>query len=181
MRKTVLVLVGCLVLVTGPAWAGGAFSLFGTYGQTNEWNRSFGAGARVSFGGERLMGDFTATWFPSSNGTVAKNGSQNIYDTLQIIPLDIGLRYMFSPGSELRPYIGAGASYTLINLSSGSADDEWGYYGVAGFGIFMFDGGGGFYVELLYRKTEATLYYGGNSVDADLGGVAGTVGFTWTF
>jgi len=181
MRKTVLVLVGCLVMVTGPAWAGGAFSLFGTYGQTNQWNNSFGAGARVSFGGERFMGDLTATWFPSNNGVVAKSGNEKIYDNLQIIPLDIGVRWMFSPGSELRPYVGAGASYTLVSLSQGEADDEWGYYGMAGLGIFLFDGEGGFYLEALYRKTAATLDYGASSFDVDLGGFAGSVGFMWTF
>ncbi len=181
MRKSVLVLVGCLVLVTGPAWAGGAFSLFGTYGQTNNWNNSFGAGARISFGGEQIMGDFTATWFPNNNGVVTTDGSMNIYDSLQIIPFDIGLRWMFSPGSELRPYIGAGATYTLIKLSSGSADDEWGYYGMAGLSIFLSDGNAGFYVEALYRQTAATFSYGSDSFDEDLGGLAGSVGFMWTF
>ncbi len=181
MRKTVLVFVGCLILMTGPAWAGGAFSLFGTYGETNDFNSSFGFGARVSFGGERLMGDFTATWFPSSNGVVAKNGSVNISDSLQVIPLDIGARWMFSPGSEFRPYVGAGASYTLVNLGQGTADDEWGYYGMAGFAIFLFDGNGGFYLEGIYRNTAVTLNYGSSSFDEDLGGFALSAGFMWTF
>ena len=181
MRKTVLVLVGCLVLMTGPAWAGGAFSLFGTYGQINEYNGSLGAGARLSFGGERLMADVTATWFPSHNGVVAKNGSVEVFDSLQILPLEIGARWMFSPGSELRPYVGAGASYMLVNLSQGDADDEWGYYLMGGFGIFMWDEAGCFYFEALYRKADATLQYGSTSYDRSLGGFAGSIGFMWNF
>jgi len=179
MRKTVLVLVGCLVLMTAPAWAGD-FSLFGTYGQTNEWNNSFGIGARVSLGGERLMVDLTATWFPSKNGVVVKEYGNQIFDSLQAIPLDIGLRWVFSRGAEVRPYIGAGASYTLISLGSGSVDDEWGWYGIAGLNINAWEGGG-FYLEALYRKTEATLVYGGQSFKEDLGGVAGSIGVTFNF
>jgi len=178
MRKTVLVLVGCLILMTGPAWAGG-FSLFGTYGQTNQWNRSFGAGARVSLGGEKFMVDLTATWFPAKNGIVVKDGGE-IYDSLQIIPLDIGIRYVFSPGAEVRPYIGVGGSYTLVSLGSGSADDEWGYYGVAGLNFFGWDGGG-FFAEVLYRKTAAELQYGGNTWEEDLGGLAGSIGVVFNF
>ena len=122
MRKTVLVLVGCLVFVAGPAFGGVGFGLFGTYGETNQYNRSFGAGLRVSFGGERLMGDFTATWFPSRNGVVVKEGSFQINDSLQILPLELGLRWMFSPDSSLRPYLGIGGTYMLINLGTGNAD-----------------------------------------------------------
>ena len=65
MRKAVLVLVGCLVLCAAPAWAGGEFSLFGTYGEVTESNRSFGFGARISAGGESVMVDLTGTWFPA--------------------------------------------------------------------------------------------------------------------
>ena len=73
MRKIVLA-VGCMCLLTAPAWAGGGFSLFGTYGQVNDSVSSGGFGGRVSFGGQRLVVDLTATWFPASNGAIVKNG-----------------------------------------------------------------------------------------------------------
>jgi hypothetical protein len=181
MRKTVFVLVGCLVLVTGPAWADGAFSLFGTYGQINDYTSSFGAGARFSIGGERLMGDLTATWFPSHNGVVARDGGMDVYDSLQVIPLELGIRWMFSPGSELRPYVGAGASFMLVSLSSGDADDEWGWYAMGGFAVFLWDDAGGFYLEAVYREADATLQYGSIAYEKSLGGLAGTAGFMWRF
>ena len=179
MRRTVVVLVGCLLLMSAPAWAGG-FSLFGTYGQTNEWNRSFGAGLRVSVGGERLVVDFTGTWFPAKNGVVVRESGVEIFDSLQLIPLEIGLRWVFSRGSSVRPYLGAGGGYHLISLGSGSVDDEWGYYGIAGLNFYGWEGGG-FFVEAIYRKVEAKLEYGGAVYEEDLGGLGGTFGVTFKF
>src|SRR5512136_2537094 len=104
MRKSTLVLVGCLVLLAAPAWAGGAFSLFGTYGEVTESNRALGAGARLSLGGEWVLVDLTGTWFPGVSAGAFD-------DDLQVEPLDLGLRLVFSPDSELRPYFGAGVTY----------------------------------------------------------------------
>jgi hypothetical protein len=180
MRKSVLVLVGCLVLSAAPTWAGGAFSLFGTYGEVTPVDRSFGVGARGSVGGDRLVVDLTATWFPSRTGTVVDKDGFVIQDELQIIPFDLGLRYVFAPGSDLRPYIGAGVSYVLINLSEGTADDETGYYALAGL-IFQTGASSGFFGEVLYRNAEATVSYDGVDYDRNFGGIAGSLGIFWTF
>ena len=180
MRKSVLVLVGCLVLSATPTWAGGAFHLFGTYGEVTQVDRSFGFGARGSIGGDRLVVDLTATWFPSRNGTVVNEDGFVIQDDLQIIPFDLGLRYVFAPGSELRPYIGAGVSYVLINLSDGSADDETGYYALAGL-IFETGAASGLFAEMIYRNADATVSYSGVDYDRNFGGIAGSFGIFWTF
>jgi len=180
MRKSVLVLVGCLVLSAAPAWAGGAFHLFGTYGEVTDVNRSFGFGARGSLGGARLSVDLTATWFPSRSGALVNENGFVVQDQVQVIPFDLGLRFVFAPGSELRPYIGAGVSYVVINLSEGDADDETGYYALAGL-IFQTGASSGFFAEAIYRNAEAEVGYEGARYDKNFGGFAGSLGIFWTF
>jgi len=174
MRKAVLVLVGCLVLCAAPAWAGGEFSLFGTYGELTESNRSFGFGARISAGGESVMVDLTGTWFPARSAGAFD-------DDLQVIPLELGLRLLFAPGSELRPYVGAGVSYMLINLSDREIDDPTGFYLLAGLSL---KGGKstGFFLEAIYREADATVDEGNPSeFEATIGGLAGSLGVFWKF
>lgn len=174
MRKSVLVLVGCLALCAAPAWADGAFSLFGTYGEVTEANRSFGFGARVSVGGESVMVDLTGTWFPARS-------AGEFDDDLQVIPFDLGLRLVLAPGSEARAYVGAGVSYMLINLSDREVDDPTGYYLLAGLNI---DAGKatGFFFEAIYREADATIDEGNPSeFDATMGGLAGSLGVYWKF
>jgi hypothetical protein len=174
MRKAVLVVVGCLVLCAAPAWAGGEFSLFGTYGEVTEANRAFGFGARISAGGEWVMVDLTGTWFPArSAGTFD--------DELQVIPFDLGLRLLFAPGSELRPYVGAGATYILINLSEREVDDETGYYLLAGLS-FKAGKSTGLFLEAIYRDADATIDEGDPAeLEAQMGGLAGSIGIFWKF
>ena len=49
MRKALLVLGICILAV--PAWAGGGFSLFGSYAQLSDDSEGLGAGGRFTFGG----------------------------------------------------------------------------------------------------------------------------------
>ena len=174
MRKSVLVLVGCLVLCAAPAWAGGAFSLFGTYGEVTESNRAFGAGARLSLGGQSVMVDLTGTWFPGVSAGAFE-------DDMQVIPFDLGLRLLFAPGSQARPYVGAGVTYMLINLSERDAEDTTGFYLMAGFNIKAGDRSG-FFLEAVYRDAESDIAdLDGPEFEEDFGGIVGSVGFYWKF
>ena len=180
MRKSVLVVVGCLVLSAAPAWAGGAFHLFGTYGEVTNGDRMFGAGVRGSLGSDQFVVDLTATWYPEHGATPVSENGFEIDDDLQMIPFDLGLRWVFSPTSELRPYIGAGATYVMLNVGRGDVDDEAGFYGLAGF-IVQFGGDGGFFAEAIYRAVEATFVYEGIEYEQDVGGLAASVGVFWAF
>jgi hypothetical protein len=180
MRKTVLVLVGCLALSAAPVWADGAFHLFGSYGEVNQYTRGFGFGARGSFGGDHVWVDLTATWFPSRSGTLFKYDSNPVRDQIEIIPIDLGLRWIFGSDPSLRPYIGAGATYMMVNLSSGDADDEVGFYGMAGL-IFQTGARTGLYAEAIYRVVDTPFTYEGVEYDEKFGGFAGTFGILWTF
>lgn len=174
MRKSVLVLVGCLVLCSAPAWAGGAFSLFGTYGELTENNRALGAGARLSLGGEWVLVDLTGTWFPGVS-------AGEFDDDLQVLPFDLGARLVFAPGSGLRPYVGAGVTYLLINLAERDSEDTTGYYLMAGLNIKAGDRSG-LFLEAVYRDAEADVTdYDGVEFEEQFGGIAGVVGFFWQF
>ena len=56
MRKAFLVLGICILAV--PAWAGGGYSLFGTWSEINEDASAPGAGMRVSIGGKHRVLEF---------------------------------------------------------------------------------------------------------------------------
>jgi hypothetical protein len=174
MRKSVLVLVGCLVLFAAPAWAGGAFSLFGTYGEVTGSNSSFGFGSRISVGGESVMVDLTGTWFPSRSAGAFD-------DELQVIPFDLGLRLLFAPGRETRPYVGAGVTYMMVDLSDREVDDPTGYYLLAGLNLEAGEKFG-FFLEAIYRNADATVDEGGPSeFEETIGGIAGSFGVFWSF
>ena len=61
MRKALLVLGICIL--AAPAWAGGGFSLFGSYAELSEDAESFGVGGRLTFGGHNWVGDLSGTFF----------------------------------------------------------------------------------------------------------------------
>jgi hypothetical protein len=180
MRKIVLA-VGCMCLLAAPAWAGGGFSLFGAYGQVNDYTSSGALGARVSFGGQKLLVDLTATWFPERTSTIVKSGSLIISDSIQIYPVELGLRYVFAPGAEFRPYVGGGASWILTDVQRGSMDDELGFYLLAG--MVWGDGRGveGF-VEGLFRRAQTDVDYGASGRwSVDLGGFGAVAGIVIVF
>jgi hypothetical protein len=184
MRKVIL-LLGCICLLSAPAWAGGGLALFGTYGEVSEYNRSGGFGARISVGGERLVIDLSGTWFPERSSKVVDEGGYTIFDDIQIAPIELGVRYVFKSssggGGGVRPYIGAGLSYIVTDLNEGAVDDEAGYYGL--FGCVFGNGVGiDFFGEVLYRRAEVTVDYGFmGDYKVDVGGLAGSVGIVLVF
>ena len=76
MRRTVLV-VACLCLLATPAWAGGGFHLFGTYGQINQWTETSGLGARLSAGGEKVIVDVPSKIYRLSRGNLRRMEKEN--------------------------------------------------------------------------------------------------------
>lgn len=175
MRRIVGVVFGCCLLAS-PAWAGGGLHLFGTYTEVSDNIEAAGAGGRLSVGGESLVFDITATWLPRRGGDIVSQDGVRIEDRLQVTPFDLGIRYVFSPGKQLRPYVGVGASYIVTNLNTGTVDDEVGFYGLLGL-AWNRQREMGFYGELIYRDAEMTADYGfDGSYDVDLGGLGIAIG-----
>jgi len=181
MRKTLLVLGICCVLAT-PAWAGGGFSLFGSYWEVNDDGQVLGIGGRASFGGEKWVFDLTGTWYPSADNIVIVEDPV-VVDKLQTIPVDLGFRYLFQTSGSFKPYVGAGGSLFFNNLNSGRIGTEVGYYGLLGFSLGKQDMK--FFADVLYRAATADVIYDSVidpvSERVDLGGFGINAGLTWSF
>ena len=181
MRKALLVLGICVI--AAPAWAGGGFSLFGSYAQLSDDTEGIGAGVRLSWGGERWIGDLTWTWYPSEDDVVAIPGVDA--DKLQVIPTDLGVRYLVESSGSVQPYVGVGGTFFYNNLSNGSIDNAWGLYGL--FGLNFGHGGVKFFAEGIYRWAETDVSYsvGGTPVFAtssfDVGGYGINAGLMLSF
>jgi hypothetical protein len=179
MRKALLVL-GICILAT-PAFAGGGFSLFGAYSQVNADQGSPGAGVRLSIGGDRWVGDLTWTWFESKENAKTISGYE---DKVQVIPTDLGLRYLFNSRGKFDPYAGAGFTFFYNNLNDGSANNSIGGYGMLGFNIGK--GRTKFFAEAIYRygRSDVTYHLNPNEQDKgtmDVGGFGFNLGVAWAF
>jgi hypothetical protein len=179
MRKALLVL-GICILAT-PAWAGGGFSLFGSYGSVDNHEWAAGAGARWTFGGERWVGDLTWTWYQEVSGVGTIAGFD---DNIQVIPTELGIRLLMNPKGSVIPYLGGGLTFFYVNLNDGSASNT-----IGGYAIFGINFGGKktkFFAEGLYRyaKSDVSYRYAGDerwTGEMDVGGFAANVGVIWTF
>ncbi len=179
MRKIVAV-TGLCLLLSGAAWAG-EFQLFGTYGEITGSDRSLGAGVRVSLGAKSVMFDLTATWLPVKSTDQITEVGAPVTDDLRVTPLELGVRFLLTPGPGFRPYVGAGASYFVVSAGSGDADDELGYYVVGG---FTYGGAGGarLFGEAVYRSATSNVSYPGHGgTDIDVGGLAVSLGLGFAF
>ena len=178
MRKALLVLGICVL--AAPAWAGGGYSLFGTYGSVDNHEFALGIGARVTVGGDNIVGDFTATWYQKVSGVGTIDGRD---DSMQLIPVEAGIRFILNPKGSVIPYLGGGLSFFYVNLNDGNASNPVGAYAI--FGINFGGKRTKFMAEALYRYGKADVSYSGSGdqVEAsmDVGGFAANVGIMWTF
>ena len=179
MRKALLVL-GICILAT-PAFAGGGYSLFGSYGSVDNHEFAVGAGMRLTLGGDRWVGDLTWTWYQNVSGVGTIAGYD---DNLQVIPTELGIRLLMNPKGNVIPYLGAGVSFFYVNLNDGKVDNPVGGYAMIGinFGAKRAK----FFVEGLYRYAQADVSYpigGDNKLTGtmDVGGFAANAGIVWTF
>ncbi len=179
MRKALLVLGICILAV--PAWAGGGFSLFGTWTEINEDASAPGAGVRISVGGQHWVGDLTWTWLEGQDDVSTIPGFE---DSIQIIPTDLGVRYLFNTQGSFKPYLGAGATFFYVNLNRGDADNPIGGYGILGFTLGQ--SRARFFAEATYRVGTADVTYQISPVatvtgSMDVGGWGANAGVIWTF
>jgi len=178
MRKALLVLTICAL--AAPAWAGGGYSLFGSYAEVHDDAQTGGAGLRLTLGGARWVGDLSFTWYPKKSGVSTIAGFEG---DLQVLPTDLGIRFLFNPYGKVIPYLGGGLSFMYVTLDGGNADNAWGYYGT--FGLDFGPGPLKFFAEGLYRWGESDVSYrSGNdrwTGKMDVGGWGINAGITWTF
>ena len=179
MRKALLVLGICIL--AAPAWAGGGYSLFGSYGSVDNHEFAAGAGMRLTLGGERWMGDLTWTWYQDVTGVGTIQGFE---DNMQVIPTELGIRFLMNPKGSVIPYLGGGLTFFWVNLNDGNASNPVGAYAM--FGINFGAKRTKFFAETLYRYGQTDVSYRNAGNDPwrgtmDIGGFAVNAGIVWTF
>ena len=171
------------------------FSLYGSYWEPDDTSDAGGGGIELLFPiSPRWDVDLRASYFeeldaePLDQLGDAESPFQE--HGLEVLPLELGLRFAFAPDAAVRPYIGGGAGYYVLDSDFGVVDDEAGWYGILGLGFGNREGAS-FFVEAQYRKMEATVeedpsdpfdFEGfDEGVALDLDGVGFNAGVTWRF
>lgn len=200
MKKALGVLLLILVCASPAAMASG-FSVFGSYWDTSDVEETFGGGIGlgIPFGETGLGLHARATYYQELTDEPLDNlfdedDDEDFFaeDSLEVLPVDVGLTYEFAPRGAFSPWVGAGASYFLIDTTREGVDvdDETGFHVSLG-SRFGASEGTNFFAEAIYRSTEATLIRrerpGDDDIDLedevaiDLDGIAINAGIVWRF
>jgi hypothetical protein len=176
-----------------PAHAIG-FSIFGSYWDPDEANDVGGGGLEVSFPLSPrweidLRGSYYEELDPKPLQVLADTDSPFRNRGFELTPIELGARFDFRPDAPVRPYIGGGGSYYIVDSHFGNVDDESGWYGLLGLG-FGDKQGASFFVEGQYRWVEATVkedpdhpfdFPGFERTKINLDGWAFNAGVSWRF
>lgn len=196
IKKSLGVLTCLFVFLALASPASAQLKVFGSYWNTTEVDETFGGG--VSFGvpiGESGFGlHFRGTYYQELTDEPLENlfedDNQGFFaeESLEVLPLEVGVHYNFAPRGTFSPYIGGGATYFMIDTTREGVDvdDETGFHAEIG-SQFGDPDGLNFFAEAIYRSTEATLVRERrqNNIDLrdevalDLDGVAVNAGFVW--
>jgi hypothetical protein len=197
-RLNVAILAGATAMVLCFAAAPAAqaevgFSIFGSYWEPDDTSDTGGGGLEIAFPlSPRWDIDLRASYFeeldPEPLQVLFDSDSPFRSRGLEVLPIELGLRFGLAPEAVVHPYIGGGAGYYLIDSDFGDIDDEGGWYGLFGLGFGDPDGAS-FFVEAQYRKMEATVeedpddpfdFEGFDApVKLDLDGLGFNAGVTW--
>lgn len=159
MRKIIL-MAAVASLLAAPAFAGG-FSVYGSYWNTDQVDEALGGGVRLGIPlGSVLQLDVGATYYEElvdrPFDALGEVETPFVENGLQVVPIEVGLRFNLGENRRFNPYIGGGATYYLIDSDFGEVDDEAGWYARLGAELGAVTGNG-FFVEAGYRDVEATV------------------------
>lgn len=165
MKKTLILAAAAVFLFgTGPAWAGD-FAIFGSYLDTEDLEETVGGGLKFGFplGMEALELELRATYLPDLTedfeSFVEDPGEDPVVfeNDVEAIPLDVGLKYTFTPRGNLNPYVAGGGTYFLLDAERGEIDDEVGYYLAGGLEWYRRAANWGWFAEAMWRDVEGTV------------------------
>jgi hypothetical protein len=154
------------LLLLPAAGAAGSFSLYGSYWETDELDETFGGG--MAFGvplGERFALDLRAAYYERLKSGNFDQLLDDLFDddesvfrenSIEIIPVEVGIRYNFVPREVVNVYVGGGVGYYLLAADRGEIDDEFGGYALLG-AQFGDPEGVSFLLEGQYRKIEGSI------------------------
>jgi hypothetical protein len=196
-RILFLSLLCCLAWTAAPV-AAGDFSLMGSWWNTDIAGDAGGGG--ISLGlpvNETFAFEIRGFYYEQLNDDPFEaifDQDETVFQDrgIQAIPIDGGIRFTFAPGSTFRPYLGAGATYYLLDSDFGEIADELGWYASAG--ATVGDGeGADFFFEGTWRKVSAQVEIDPEDLediddidadddpDFDLDGFGVNVGVRWSF
>lgn len=191
LKKYLPLLAGAAVtaaLAAGPARATD-LGLYGTYWDTDALNSTAGGGIKLGFGEGLVRFEVRASHFPdlSENLNELVDNGTGRFKVRATVP-EAGVTFNFAPESRFQPYVGAGASYYVLDTNRFEINDEVGWYGLVGFHVGGAEGGPAFFAEGVYHKVDATIENDSASdpdfngkVDFDLSGPAVNAGVLFRF
>lgn len=196
MKKAIVVFAAILVCAA-PAAMAQSFQLYGSYWDTADVDETFGGGVGFAFPfGESGLGlHANATYYQELSNDPLDNvfdDEEGVFEdeSLEVLPIDVGLHYEFASNGTVSPWIGAGFTYFLLDstFQGVDVDDETGFHVSLG-SRFGANDGTNFFVEAIYRSTEATLVRDRREDDIDLheevaldlDGIGVNAGVMWRF
>lgn len=193
----ILTILAAVGLFAAPAEA--QFKIYGSYWSPSDLDEVGGGGLGfgIPFGDSGFSLDLAATYYQELSDEPLRNAfddDEGVFqdEGLEVLPVDVGIHYNFAQNGMFSPWIGAGATYFLIDTTRNNfeIDDETGYHVSAGTQIGQRDGVN-FFAEAIYRSTESTLRRSEDDipdpsdavdeVDIDLDGIAVNAGISWRF
>src|SRR5262245_49052344 len=120
-----------------PAVADFGFTIFGAWWGPDETSDVGGGGIEFAF-------PFSERWELNLRGSYYEELDpeplQDLFDTdspfrdrgVEVLPIELGLRFELAPDAPVHPYIGGGGGYYIIDSSFGEIGDEGGWYGLFG-------------------------------------------------
>ncbi len=170
--KKVLVCAVVAVLCSAPSWAG-SFGAYGSYWDSDEADKSLGAGARIGFNFVKFLElEFHGTHYPDFKTSLLLTDVD-----IKATPVDGGLRVNLLPSAPVNPYVGAGVSYYFLDTDKGNIDNKTGWYGEAGLDLGAKNTR--FFAEALWRKLDTSIGLGVFNADTKFDGVAVNSGVVW--
>lgn len=195
--KKALIVLALSVVCAAPAAMAQQFELYGSYWDTSDLDETFGGGVGFGFPfGESGLGlHVNGTYYQELSDDPVDNlfdDDEGVFEdeSVEVLPIDVGLRYEFDTTGAFSPWIGGGFSYFMIDTTFEGVDvnDETGFHVSLG-SRFGASESTNFFVEGVYRSTEATLVRNrrDNDIDVrdevaiDLDGIAVNAGVMWRF
>lgn len=157
--KKVLLVIGLVALLTGPAWAGGLGPMI-SYWSTEDLDDDTGFGAKFEV-------DVNDNWDVELRGSQLEGYELRrgeLFFELEAFPVDLGLAYNFNPGGTANGYLGFGGTYVLLDADTLRGDqvvsarmkDEFGFYVVAGLEVAM-TSKLSLFAEGMYREAKGAI------------------------
>ncbi len=177
---------GSLLMSAGTGRAAG-FAIFGSYLSPADSDEMLGFGMRLTWivndhwdldlTASSYDGDAAIAAIPAAGGLLPDRISN-----IDVVPMDLGVRYRFGEGRRFHPYFGVGASWAQLRSEIGELDDEIGYYALLGAELGD-EIGPRFFVDVTYRNLDGSIKRRGGSVSyqeaIDLSGPGINAGITW--